>query len=350
MEQQDTLGGIQMSKDISRRSFLKRSAAAGVLSSMTLTGLDKATHAEELSNKKGTIIDLTKCDGCKGEDMPLCVAACRDKNLSRFPDPKKEDIQPYWPQKKFEDWSDKKDMTSRLTPYNWTFIDEVNVEHDGQIHQVHVPRRCMHCDEPTCMNLCPFGAIEKDQNGAVKIDEEFCMGGAKCRDACPWDIPQRQAGVGLYLKLVPELAGGGVMYKCDFCADLLAKGEQPACVPACPKDAIQIGDKEEMKQLAYQTADEIGGYVYGDKENGGTSTFYVSKVPFEKIDQAIKKDKQENGDKKPGRPTMEVNIENKLNTFNGMMLSAVIAPIAGAATAGAVAYRTLKGEKKDGEK
>jgi formate dehydrogenase iron-sulfur subunit len=51
----------------------------------------------------------------------------------------------------------------------------------------------------------------------------------------------------------------------------------------------------------------------------------------------------------PGRPTMEVNIENKLDTFNGMMISAMIAPVAGAVAAGAVAYRTLKGKVKDDE-
>ena len=90
----------------------------------------------------------------------------------------------------------------------------------------------MHCDNPTCTSLCPFGAISKNKDGAVSIDDGFCMGGAKCRDACPWDIPQRQAGVGIYLKLAPQLAGRGVMYKCNFCADPLAKGPEPVCKTA----------------------------------------------------------------------------------------------------------------------
>lgn len=339
-----------MKEEISRRTFLKRSVAAGAVSTIALSGINKVVEASELQgNEKGTIIDLTKCDGCKGEPIPLCVTACKTKNEARFPDPDPKDIQPYWPQKKFEDWSDKKDMTNRLTPYNWTFVDHVEVDHNGQKQEVFVPRRCMHCDNPTCLSLCPFGAISKDKQGAVSIDEEFCMGGAKCRDACPWDIPQRQAGVGLYLKIAPELAGGGVMYKCDFCADLLQKGQVPACVTACPKNAITLGSKEEMKQQAYKMAKEINGYVYGDKENGGTSIFYVSKVPFEKIDEAIKKDKAAKKDMKPGRPLMPVEVENKLDSLNGMMLSAIIAPIAGAATAGVVAYRTLKGEKKNEE-
>lgn len=333
-----------MSEGFSRRTFLKRTAAAGAITTVMISGIDKVAATGFASAEKGTVIDLTKCDGCKNEGTPLCVLACKQKNESRFPQPKKEDIQPYWPQKKFEDWSDKQDVTNRLTPYNWTFVDEVEVEHEGSVENVFVPRRCMHCENPTCMSLCPFGAISKNKEGAVAIDDGYCMGGAKCRDACPWEIPQRQAGVGLYLKIAPELAGGGVMYKCDFCADLLAEGKEPACKTACPKGAISFGTKEEMRTLAYELAKEVNGYVYGDKENGGTATFYVSKVPFEKIDAAIKKDKAAKGDQKPGRPTMEVGLENKLDSFSGMMKSAMIAPLAGAVAAGAVAYRTMKGK------
>lgn len=339
-----------MGTKFSRRIFLKRSAVAGTVGVFTLSGVDNIKARGLANSEKGTVIDLTECDGCKNEPVALCVSACRLKNELRFPQPKKEDIQPYWPQKKFEDWSDKQDMVNRLTPYNWTFVDQVQVEHNGSMEEVFVPRRCMHCDNPTCMNLCPFGAISKNSDGAVSIDEGFCMGGAKCRDACPWDIPQRQAGVGLYLKLVPELAGGGVMYKCDFCADLLAEGKEPACKTACPRNAISFGTKDEMRELAYKRASEVGGYVYGDKENGGTATFYVSKVPFEKIDAAIKQDKAEKGDKSPGRPTMEVEFENKLDSFGGLMKSAMIAPVAGAVVAGVAAYRTMKGEKNKNEK
>lgn len=338
-----------MSSDISRRTFLKRTAAAGAVSTVLLSGIDQVKAAGLQHDEKGTVIDLTKCDGCKNEAVPRCISACKLKNESQFPKPNPEDIQPYWPQKTFEDWSNKQDLTSRLTPYNWTFVDHVQVEHNGATEDVFVPRRCMHCDDPTCMNLCPFGAISKNKAGAVSIDEDFCMGGAKCRDACPWGIPQRQAGVGIYLKLAPQLAGGGVMFKCDFCADLIAKGQEPACKTACPKDAVFFGGKDEMRELAYERAKEVNGYVYGDKENGGTATFYVSKVPFEKIDAAIKKDKALKEDKKPGRPTMEVDVENKLYTFDGLMKSALIAPVAGAVVAGVAAYRTMKGEKRKDE-
>lgn len=329
--------------NLSRREFIRRSTGAIVGGTVALSGADKIVANTMKEDAKGTIIDLTKCDGCKYEDTPLCVVACHDKNKEKFPKVQDEYLKPYWPQKHNEDWSDKKSLTNRLTPYNWIFVDQVKVEHNGEVEEVFVPRRCMHCDHPTCKGLCPFGAITKADTGAVEINDNLCMGGAKCRDVCPWDIPQRQAGVGLYTKIAPEYLGGGVMYKCDFCADYLKEGKEPACVTACPNDAILFGPKNEMRSLAYEIADEMNGYVYGDKENGGTATFYVSKVPFEKINTAIKASKNENNDTKPGRPTMDNNIENKLDSLNGMALSAAIAPVAGLATAGYVAYRKMKG-------
>lgn len=332
-----------------RRDFIKRSGAALTVGSLMLATGDKAFANKNTDSEKGTLIDLTVCDGCKDKDTPACVVACRNKNQQQFPKVNQDELKPYWPQKKYEDWSDKQDVTNRLTPYNWTFVDRVEVEHNGKNEEVFIPRRCMHCDHPTCKGLCPFSAISKDEHGAVVIDDGMCMGGAKCRDVCPWDIPQRQAGVGIYMKMAPEYIGGGVMYKCDFCVDLLRQGKQPACVTACPKQAITFGTKEDIYTLAYARAKEINGYVYGDKENGGTATLYVSKVPFAKIDSAIKKHKQETNDLSPGRPAMNIKVENKLDTLSGMALGAAIAPIAGATAAGFAAYRKLKGANSNGK-
>lgn len=335
-----------MSDRMSRRTFFKRSSAAGILSFFAASGLSKPVFGITNTEEIGTVIDLTKCDGCAHLDTPLCVTACRQKNKENFPEPVKP-IEPYWPQKKFEDWSDKRGVTDRLTPYNWNFIEHIQVEHDGMLEDVHLMRRCMHCDNPTCQKICPFSAISKDKSGAVSINDEICFGGAKCRDVCPWGIPQRQAGVGLYLDVAPTFAGGGVMYKCDLCRDLLAQGGKPRCETACPTKAIISGPKEEMKSFAKKRAEEIGGYIYGDLQNGGTSTFYVSKVPFEKISKAIAAAKKAKNDTNTGRPLMPENVENYLDTEKGMAIGALIAPFAGASLAAYTAYKTMKGEKID---
>lgn len=328
--------------DFSRREFLKRSVASGVAGGLVLAGLNRSAEASG-GRHVGTVIDLARCDGCRGLPSPACVTACRDKNKDRFPEPV-EDIPYYWPQKKREDWSKKRDRTDRLTPYNWTFVQEVTVRHAGRDHTLYLQRRCMHCDNPPCADLCPFSVLHKMPEGPVLIDHDLCIGGAKCRTVCPWGIPARQAGVGLYLKIVPKLAGGGVMYKCDLCYDRVRAGGIPACVEACPRDALSFGDKEEMHALARRRAEEIGGYLYGERENGGTSTFYVSPVPFEKIDAALLKQKERQARPDlPGFPGTPVDARNMTETANGIAWSMVIAPVAGIAAAVGAAYKTMKG-------
>lgn len=325
--------------DKARRMFFKRASVTAASGAMVLTPKAAADVQIDHHSTLGSIIDLSRCDGCKEYATPKCVQACKDKNADRFPQPQKP-IQDYWPRKMHEDWSDEQDRIDRLTPYNWTFVDRVNV--DGK--EVYIPRRCMHCDNPACLNLCPFGTIGKTKQGAVHIDHDFCMGGAKCRDVCPWEIPQRQAGVGLYLKLMPKMAGGGVMYKCDGCADLQTKGELPVCQSACPKDAITFGNFDQIKKLAKKRAKEIGGYTYGLDQAGGTATIYISKIPFEKIDAAIAKDKEQKGDTRHGRPHMQVDLEDSMNDATKWMAASLIAPVAGAAAAAISVYRSKKGD------
>jgi Fe-S-cluster-containing dehydrogenase component len=322
--------------------FLKRGLAAGVAGAAILTAGKEALAASSVVSPRGTLIDLTLCDGCAGEKAPRCVLACREKNEPKFPKVSGT-IHPYWPKKTNEDWSKKTDVIDRLTPYNWTYVQKATVQHEGREAQVFVPRRCMHCDNPPCVSLCPYSAQSKKPEGPIVIDDKLCLGGAKCRDVCPWGIPARQAGVGLYTNLAEgKYAGGGVMYKCDLCYDKVKVGGSPACVEACPKDAQLFGDKKAMLAEAQRRAKAIGGFVYGEHENGGTSTFYVSAVPFETIHQALVK---QTVDGNPGRSGMPVRVGNYMDTVNGMMSGMIVAPIAGVIAAGVAVYRTMKGEE-----
>ena len=182
----------------------------------------------------------------------------------------------------------------------------------------------MHCVNPPCVKLCPWGAARQYANGISRIDTDMCLGGSKCQNVCPWDIPQRQTGDGLYLKLLPSLAGNGIMNKCDRCYERVAQGAAPACIEACPEEVQTIGPREEMMARARTLARETGGFIYGIDENGGTNTVYVSPVPFETINQAL-----ETG---PGQPHLQP-VADRMADANNIGWAMLVAPLAGAAAA-----------------
>ena len=135
-----------MEQKLSRRNFLKGSlaAAAGAAASgVALPNAVKASSDKELA----TLIDLSKCAGCEA-----CVEACQEANSDRYPEPQKPIPDMFPPRVKKEDWSEKRDVMDRLTPYNWVYIQRANVEVNGEETEINIPRRCMHCQNPPCAN------------------------------------------------------------------------------------------------------------------------------------------------------------------------------------------------------
>lgn len=306
--------------EMNRRAFLAGSVAAG----STLLPAIKVNAAIR-NDSWATLIDLTRCDGCAGKAEPACVTGCREGNKDRFPDPDPAQIRDYWPQKRHEDWSNKKHINNRFTPYNWLFVQQVKVGDK----LVSIPRRCMHCDNPPCAKLCPFGIQHKTAEGPVYIDEKLCLGGAKCRTVCPWSVPQRQAGVGIYTyfqKYIP--AGGGVMYKCDLCRSRLQDNKEPHCIESCPQKAMKIGRRDEIFAEAKKLKKKYNGDLYGMDENGGTSTIYVSSIPFSKIDKAIVATTENTK-----KPTRLHKPENLLTTQSRWAKLVIGAPVIGAIAA-----------------
>lgn len=322
---------------LNRRRFFQTAAAAAVIG--TAGALSVPREAEAKEGGLATLIDLTRCNGCTDRQVPACVSACKKTKEGRLPEPV-DPIPVPFPTRKVEDWSKKKDVIDRLTPYNLIFVQKAQVQEGGESKTVYIPRRCMHCDNPACATLCPFAANHKFEDGAVVIDTELCFGGAKCQAVCPWKIPQRQSGIGIYLKVLPTLMGNGIMVKCDLCRDLLKEGKTPACIEACPQKAMSIGPRQEIYAKAKELAARIGGYIYGDKENGGTSTLYVSAVPFDKLDAALRKG--------PGEPGMGA-VKRGMAQTDPAGKAVLAAPALGVAAGlvGAFAAVAKRKEKKE---
>lgn len=96
---------------------------------------------------------------------------------------------------------------------------------------------CNHCDNPSCTEVCPTGAMHKDEEtGLVSVDKGKCIGCGYCHMACPYNSPK-----------VDREKGHSV--KCDGCAERIAAGESPVCVEACPARALAFGTVEEMEKL-----------------------------------------------------------------------------------------------------
>lgn len=91
-----------------------------------------------------------------------------------------------------------------------------------------VTTACHHCADPACLNGCPVLAYDKDpQTGIVRHLDDQCIGCSYCILKCPYEVPQFSKRL-------------GIVRKCDLCHDRLASGEAPACVQACPSEAIRI--------------------------------------------------------------------------------------------------------------
>lgn len=104
----------------------------------------------------------------------------------------------------------------------------------------HVTTACHHCLEPACLDGCPVKAYEKDEvTGIVKHLDDQCIGCQYCILKCPYDVPKYNAS-------------RGIVRKCDMCSDRLKVGEAPACVQACPNQAIRINiiDRAIVKERA----------------------------------------------------------------------------------------------------
>jgi Fe-S-cluster-containing dehydrogenase component/DMSO reductase anchor subunit len=111
-----------------------------------------------------------------------------------------------------------------------------------------VTTSCHHCVDPACMNGCPTLAYEKDPvTGIVKHLDDQCFGCEYCTLMCPYDAPK-------YSKK------RGIVRKCDMCSERLEHGEAPACVQACPNQAISI---QLVEKAAAVVACDAQSFVAG---------------------------------------------------------------------------------------
>jgi len=140
----------------------------------------------------------------------------------------------------------------------------------------YVRKMCMHCESPSCASVCPVAALRKSPEGPVTYDASVCMGCRYCLAACPFGVPRYE-----WDSATPRVQ------KCTMCYQRVVEGKLPACVEACPAEAVTFGTRQEMLSEArlriLSNPDQYVPTIYGERIVGGTSVFVLSAVPFEQL-------------------------------------------------------------------
>jgi hypothetical protein len=94
--------------------------------------------------------------------------------------------------------------------------------------------------------------------------------------SCPYNIPKFE-----YNEWNPDIQ------KCTMCYGRLQEGKRPACVLACPADALMFGQKRDLMEIArvriYNHPSQYVRQIYGEQEVGGTGWLYLASVPFDQL-------------------------------------------------------------------
>lgn len=255
-----------------RRNFLRNGLAIGTIVSASTIALnafdredvEKSGETVKLLSQEGEIVEVDKAFlkpipqvtvdaaasrlGIPGKKMVMVIDLAQCKNLRKCHDAC-EKMHHLAPEK---EWLKVLKMQeNELTSPYWQ------------------PTLCYHCDEPPCVKVCPVDATFKRSDGIVLVDNERCIGCRFCMVACPysarsfdWSEPDLPLEV-LEMPYSPETScppKKGTVSKCDFCPDMVRKGEMPHCVSACPNGVFYFGDENE------------------DSVSNGTETVRLSKL------------------------------------------------------------------------
>ncbi|MQA94490.1 MAG: 4Fe-4S dicluster domain-containing protein [Streptosporangiales bacterium] len=204
----------------------------------------------------GFFTDTSVCIGCKA-----CEVACKTWNLLEGHEPS---------------FLDGFDNTGGLDAENWRHVqfhdnvpDQTLGSGQGSVWLM-MSDVCKHCQQASCMEVCPTGAIIRTEFDSVFIQPDVCNGCRDCIAACPYDV-------------IGANETTGVVQKCTLCYDRLQGDMMPACAQACPTESIQFGEVDVLRESAQKRVDALHAAgvskarLYGadDSIYGGLNAFFL---------------------------------------------------------------------------
>jgi len=248
-----------MKHRMNRRTLLKTIVSTAASVGLLRPGKNASAHDfTGYDTNYGVLVDLGRCVGCRS-----CEAACNREQGLPAPDI------PFDDERVFEDEHPRRPDDAHYTVVN---------KYDSPLweHPLFRKIQCNHCLEPACLTACFVNAYTKTPEGAVIYNPDVCVGCRTCMIACPFSIPAFKYGSAFEPRVM----------KCIFCYDTrLKNGRPPACVEACPMEALTFGNRRELLSIARRRIsrkpDNYVDHIYGEHEAGGTSWLYISPAPFE---------------------------------------------------------------------
>jgi molybdopterin-containing oxidoreductase family iron-sulfur binding subunit len=257
---------------LSRRDFLKTVGVYGALGAVGIAGgtfiLKKGLDAAEIEDIKapegaltakrwGMVIDVTKLDE---ESCKRITEACH--SIHNVPDiGTNQDIKWIWTE----------EFENAFPGVSDDYLAE-RLKHTPFLVL------CNHCQNPACVRVCPTQATYKRPDGIVAMDYHRCIGCRFCMAACPYGsrsfnfmdprphLKRQNADFPTRMK--------GVVEKCTFCTERLAKGLKPACAEVSG-GAIVVGDLEDPGSEVRQILAERFSLRRKPELGTGPSVYYV---------------------------------------------------------------------------
>lgn len=237
--------------------------------------------------KWSMVVDIDKCTGCQA-----CVVACQSENNIPI---------------------NTEDLFKQRRAIQWIRIERYWEGEFPNAKVRFIPLLCQHCDNAPCEPVCPVYATYHNQEGLNVQVYNRCIGSRLCVNNCPYHIrffnfwePNWPDSLKNQLNPDVTVRSRGIMEKCTFCIQRISRttreskknnqqvkdGDRrlnPACVNACPTDALVFGDlnyvnpvtgeKSKVAKLKEQAFDKNGrGYKLMGELGTEPNVTYLKKV------------------------------------------------------------------------